>query len=341
MNVNPLKVNIELKSDDINSKWYAKKDVSKDKETTVTFFQREGKRTFLQKIKDFRHGVRYGTELASKYSKELGLSREVFSNPKNKSEKPTISNDTLNTKFREAQEKLQKNESFKESDSLVSHNKISININAEKIYDAEDYKNLTLSYFMTALNHTKCSYADFKEQISLALDLRANPGFPADNAKIDNAIESLNNLKNNTLTGNANQELTKYVSRKSEFDTKINSLITVLEKASKKDVDKEKNYEVRKDVKMHVFKLDVHRDDRNNPDFTSHLGLAMDVRDKPNFSANKDEMEAAKKALTDFKKIDGYNVLNEIKTRVDKSVAELIKALDAAIAKASPQNPTI
>ncbi len=186
--------------------------------------------------------MRYGTELASKYSKELGLSREVFSNPKNKSEKPTISNDTLNTKFREAQEKLQKNESFKESDSLVSHNKISININAEKIYDAEDYKNLTLSYFMTALNHTKCSYADFKEQISLALDLRANPGFPADNAKIDNAIESLNNLKNNTLTGNTNQGLTKYVSRKSEFDTKINSLITVLEKASKKDVDKEKNY---------------------------------------------------------------------------------------------------
>jgi len=30
MNVNPLKVNIDLKSDDVNGKWYAKKEVSKD-----------------------------------------------------------------------------------------------------------------------------------------------------------------------------------------------------------------------------------------------------------------------------------------------------------------------
>lgn len=85
----------------------------------------------------------------------------------------------------------------------------------------------------------------------------------------------------------------------------------------------------------------MHRDDRHDPDFTSHLGLAMDIRNKPNFSANKDEMEAAKKALNEFRKTDGYNVLSEIKNRVNKSVADLIKALDAAIAKASPQNPTI
>ena len=39
MNVNPLKVNIELKSAESNGKWYAKKEVSKDKETTSTLFE--------------------------------------------------------------------------------------------------------------------------------------------------------------------------------------------------------------------------------------------------------------------------------------------------------------
>jgi hypothetical protein len=73
MNVNPLNVNIELKSAESNGKWYAKKEVSKDEGTTITFFQRDGKPPLLQKFKDFTKGVRNGTELASKYSKELGL----------------------------------------------------------------------------------------------------------------------------------------------------------------------------------------------------------------------------------------------------------------------------
>jgi len=238
MNVNPLKVNIELKSDDINGKWYAKKDVSKDKETTVTFFQREGKRTFLQKIKDFKNGVRYGTELASKYSKELGLSSQVFSNPKNKSEKPTFSNDDLNKIFREAQEKLDKNEIFKESDSLVSHKEIRIKINEKTIYDAKNEKYPTLSYFRVALNHSERSYDDFEEHISLALDVRADPSIQADIEKIDKAIKSLKDLRENKLAGNTTPERTNYVSRKLEFDKKIESLITELEKASKKDIDK-------------------------------------------------------------------------------------------------------
>jgi len=147
MNVNPLKVNIDLKSDESNGKWYAKKNVSKDKETTVTFFQREGKRTFLQKIKDFRNGVRYGTELASKYSKELGLSSQVFSNPKNKSEKPTISNDDLNKIFREAHAKLKNDEPFQKSDPLVSlgSKEIEVSIDNELILEGKDFKNMTLN----------------------------------------------------------------------------------------------------------------------------------------------------------------------------------------------------
>jgi hypothetical protein len=230
MNVNALKVNIELKSAESNGKWYAKKDVSKDKGTTVTFFQRDGKRTFLEKIKDFRNGVRYGTELASKYSKELGLPTKALSSVKNESEKPTISNDELNKMFRVAHDKLQKNESFKESDSLVSHNEVSVRINKEQIYNAKDYKYPTLGYFMGALNHTDFHYNDFNEHISIALDLRANSSLPADIEKIDNAINSLKNLKNNRLTGHTNPEVTAYGPRKSEYDKKIDSLIAVLEK---------------------------------------------------------------------------------------------------------------
>ena len=87
-------------------KWYAKENVTKRGETTVTFFQRDGKRSFLQKFKDFRNNVHSGTELASKYSKELGLPAEALSNPKNKSEKVTISNDKLNTLFRHTYQKI-------------------------------------------------------------------------------------------------------------------------------------------------------------------------------------------------------------------------------------------
>jgi hypothetical protein len=234
MNVNPLKVNIELKSDDINGKWYAKKDVSKDKETTVTFFQREGKRTFLQKIKDFRNGVRYGTELASKYSKELGLSEEVFSNPKNKSEKPTISNDTLNTKFREAQEKLGKNEIFKESDSLVSHNDISIYINKAKINNAEDHKNSTVHYFFRNFYKHETSLDNWEKHISLALDVRANPSFQADIKKIDEAIDFFSKVKDLTLPYDHYKTEEYNENRNKIFQDKVNHLLSSLNTALKK-----------------------------------------------------------------------------------------------------------
>ena len=66
MKLNPVKVNIELKSADSDGKWYAKKEVNKYKETTVTFFQRDSKRTFLQKIQDFKNNVRSGTDRIKK-----------------------------------------------------------------------------------------------------------------------------------------------------------------------------------------------------------------------------------------------------------------------------------
>ena len=234
MNVNPLKVNIELKSDDINSKWYAKKDVSKDKETTVTFFQREGKRTFLQKIKDFKNGVRYGTELASKYSKELGLSGEVFSNPKNKSEKPTISNDTLNAKFREAHAKLKNDEPFQKSDPLVSRNskEIDVSINNEPVLKGKDFKNMTLRFFSSKMVNENKNYSDFRDHIALALDIRANPKLTDDDGKIDKAIEALNELRKINLVGYDNAELTDYDNRKIEFNKKVDSLIIALNEAT-------------------------------------------------------------------------------------------------------------
>jgi hypothetical protein len=340
MNVNPVKINIELDSWK-SGKWYAKKEVRKDKETIVNFFQRDGKRSLLQKFQDFRNNVRSGTELASKYSKELGLTEDAFSNPKNKSVKSSISNQKLDEFFRAANNKLDNDEPFQKSDPLVSrsYEEIDIRINNTPVLADEDFKNMTLRFFSSQMVNANKIYTDYKDHIALALDIRANPSFTTEGKKIDKAIEALQELRNINLSGYEYSDMTNYNYRKFEFNEKVDSLITVLEKGSKREVDKEKNYEVRKDVKMHIFKLDMHRDYRNDPEFSSHLGLAMDVRDKPNFSARKDEMEAAKKALTDFKKADGY-VLREIKNRVDKSVADLVKALDAAIAKASLQTPT-
>ncbi len=111
INLNPAK----------EGKWYAKENVTKRGDTTVTFFQRDGKRSFLQKFKDFRNNVRSGTELASKYSKELSLPAEALSNPKNKSEKITISNDKLNTLFRDTHQKIQEGKTFEQFDPLVSY----------------------------------------------------------------------------------------------------------------------------------------------------------------------------------------------------------------------------
>jgi hypothetical protein len=46
MNVNPIKIDIELNTGS-NGKWYAKKEINKEGETKVTFFQRDGQRSLL------------------------------------------------------------------------------------------------------------------------------------------------------------------------------------------------------------------------------------------------------------------------------------------------------
>ena len=102
-------------------KWYAKELITKGGDTTVTFFQRDGKQTLLQKFKDFRDGVRSGTELASKYCKELGLPEDTFSNPKIKHTKNSNSNQQLNQLFGTTKRMLDENIHFDKSDLLVSH----------------------------------------------------------------------------------------------------------------------------------------------------------------------------------------------------------------------------
>lgn len=134
-------ININLDPEK-GGKWYATENKTKRGDVKVTFFQRDGKQTFLQKFKDFRSGVRSGTELASKYSKELGLPAEAFSNPKTK-------NAFLNNAFREAVKKLKENESFKSTEPLVSHSdmdnrkRIDITVNTSKITTSVDKKNIT------------------------------------------------------------------------------------------------------------------------------------------------------------------------------------------------------
>ena len=59
------------------------KNVDNRGNTEITFFQRDGKRSISQKLKDFKNGVRYGTELAAKHSKELRLPADIFTNIKN------------------------------------------------------------------------------------------------------------------------------------------------------------------------------------------------------------------------------------------------------------------
>lgn len=220
-------------------KWYAKENVNKQGDTTVTFFQRDGKQSLSQKFKDYRNGVRSGTELASKYSTELGLPKDAFSNPKIKHTKESISNDQLNQIFGSTYRRLEEKISFDNSDLLVSH------------FDKVEQK------------------------------------------QVDITVNS--------------------------------SKITAF-------VDKEKYYEVSKEVKIHNFKTNLHRNDQANSVFTSHLSLAFDIRDKPNFLADKDEMEAAKKSLIDIKKVPlrlgDYQIESEQKKEFDLTVNDLLKPLE-------------
>ena len=230
-------INIKLDSNK-GGQWYARENKTQ-KGVTVTFFQRAGKKTFLQKFKDLINVARSGTELASKYSKELGLPKDAFSNPKNEYTKESISNDQLNQIFGSTYRRLEEKISFYTTDLLVSH-----------------------------------------------------------------------------------------------FDRAQNKQVDIMVNKSKiiGVVSKEKNYEIQKEVKIHNLKTNLYRMNQADTDFTSHLSLAFDIRDKPNFSANKDEMEAAKKALIDIKKVPlrlgDYQTEIQQKKEFDLTINDLLKPLE-------------
>lgn len=230
-------INIKLDSNK-GGQWYARENKTQ-KGVTVTFFQRDGKQTFLQKFKDFTNGVRTGTELASKYSKELGLPKDAFSNPKNEYTKESISNDQLNQIFGSTYRRLEEKISFYTTDLLVSH------------FDRAQHKQV---------------------------DIMVNK------SKIIGVVSEV------------------------------------------------KNYEIQKEVKIHNLKTNLYRINQADTDFTSHLSLAFDIRDKPNFSANKDEMEAAKKALIDIKKVPlrlgDYQTEIQQKKEFDLTINDLLKPLE-------------
>lgn len=230
-------INIKLDSNK-GGQWYARENKTQ-KGVTVTFFQRAGKQTFLQKFKDLINVARSGTELASKYSKELGLPKDAFSNPKNEYTKESISNDQLNQIFGSTYRRLEEKTSFYTTDLLVSH-----------------------------------------------------------------------------------------------FDRAQNKQVDIMVNKSKiiGVVSEEKNYEIQKEVKIHNLKTNLYRINQADTDFTSHLSLAFDIRDKPNFSANKDEMEAAKKALIDIKKVPlrlgDYQTEIQQKKEFDLTINDLLKPLE-------------
>ena len=230
-------INIKLDSDK-GGQWYARENKTQ-KGVTVTFFQRDGKQTFLQKFKDLINVARSGTELASKYSKELGLPKDAFSNPKNEYTKESISNNQLNQIFGSTYRRLEEKISFYTTDLLVSH-----------------------------------------------------------------------------------------------FDRAQNKQVDIMVNKSKiiGVVSEEKNYEIQKEVKIHNLKTNLYRINQADTDFTSHLSLAFDIRDKPNFSANKDEMEAAKKALIDIKKVPlrlgDYQTEIQQKKEFDLTINDLLKPLE-------------
>ena len=85
-------------------------------------------------------------------------------------------------------------------------------------------------------------------------------------------------------------------------------------------------------MKIQNLKTNLYRNGQANSVFTSHLSLAFDIRDNPDFSATKDEMEAAKKSLIDIKKVPlrlgDYQLESEQKKEFDLTVNDLLKPLE-------------
>jgi hypothetical protein len=160
-------INIKLDSNK-GGQWYARENKTQ-KGVTVTFFQRAGKQTFLQKFKDLINVARSGTELASKYSKELGLPKDAFSNPKNEYTKESISNDQLNQIFGSTYRRLEEKTSFYTTDLLVSHfdraqnKQVDIMVNKSKIIGVvSEEKNYEIQKEVKIHNlvnsRTKCNF---------------------------------------------------------------------------------------------------------------------------------------------------------------------------------------
>ena len=213
-------------------KWYAQENVTKKGDATVTFFQRDGKQTFLQKFKYFRNGVRSGTELASKYIKELGLPPEAFSTPKKSKE--TISNDQLNQIFGSTYRRLEEKISFEESDLLVSHfdreenKQVNIKINQSLVWDdetiRESRKNDDLSYFQRSLFKTNNNYSNFDPHLRLAIEVRDKPNFSAKKDEIETAKKALTDIKTTRLKSLLYQTTDDDIKIKGEFDAAVDIL---------------------------------------------------------------------------------------------------------------------
>ena len=218
-------------------KWYAKELITKGGDTTVTFFQRDGKQTLLQKFKDFRDGVRSGTELASKYCKELGLPEDTFSNPKIKHTKNSNSNQQLNQLFGTTKRMLDENIPFDKSDLLVSHFdsekdiQVNIKINDSKVLSYETKREMEMNYFSSSLFKTNNSYSDFKPHLNLAMDIRDKPNFFAGKEEMQDAKKALTDIKTTRLKSDAYQTPDQVKKEKEKFDEMVDSLIKALDVA--------------------------------------------------------------------------------------------------------------
>ena len=225
--------------DEKKGKWYAKKNVDNQGNTEITFFQRDGKRSISQKLKDFKNGVRYGTELAAKHSKELRLPADIFTNIKNAKSKPSISNEKLNQLFRETKEKLDSHKPFEKTDTLVSHTnksqgqKIDININGKWISDRADAKINFLYYFSRSFFKTETHYADNEHYLQLAIDVHDNLGTSFDVNTMSKAKDALTQLRLTKLRRDVYDTDEQHEKKVNEFIANVDRLIGALEVAIK------------------------------------------------------------------------------------------------------------
>jgi len=222
-------------------KWYAQEKVNKQGDTTVTFFQRDGKQSLSQKFKDYRNGVRSGTELASKYSKELGLPAQAFLNPKIKHTNKSISNEQLNQLFGATKRRLDEDTSFHKSDLLVSHVdsekniKVNIKVNNSMIRDDETKREIKkendMFYFRSSLFRTNNDYSDFEPHLRLAINISDEPKFLAGKDKMQDAKKALTDIKATRLKSDAYQTPEDDKKQKEKFDAVVYSLIKGLDVA--------------------------------------------------------------------------------------------------------------